>query len=288
MARLWALPDLTPEQRGWAGLWAGNANSRTARLHEAVDWYGRALAGVPDAELILRGRLLNAWAYALYVLGELEEGKVKVYEAINIFTQVGHSSGLAMAHSTAAALEYNAKDYALTLKHYQSAYHINKLLGDAEGIRIDLTNMAGIYLDLNEIDRAIELLNEGLELDILEPGAYSERLFFHHLYDVHLRKGNYAQSLRYLNEGITIADKHGILESSVEGRLYRIELLIRMHGDKLLGDSNVESYINEMLPFLMRLETVLQLKMYKLADSLGIFLISFRDQVAKHRSTSVL
>lgn len=39
---LWERDDLSAEQRGWAGLWAGNALSRTSRLEEATGWYENA------------------------------------------------------------------------------------------------------------------------------------------------------------------------------------------------------------------------------------------------------
>ena len=225
VARLWALPDLSAEQRGWAGLWAGNAESRTARLHEAVDWYGRALVGVPEGELILRGRLLNAWAYALYVLGELEEGQKKVQAAMEHFVQANYKKGQVMAHNTAGSLEYKADKYRLALQNYQSSYCLSQATGDLPSQCIALTNLCEISMKIGDIEQSLFYINSGLELISLSPDPYVECLFLENLSEIYAIKGQLDKVLSNVNKCIKVADSNGIAYWSAAARILKLKFL---------------------------------------------------------------
>ncbi|GGQ92894.1 transcriptional activator [Deinococcus ruber] len=223
---LWEQPDLTPEQRGWAGLWAGNANSRTARLTEAVDWYRRALDGVPEHELILRGRLLNAWAYALYVLGELDDGKEKVQEAMECFVAANYRKGQAMAHNTAGALAEKADDDEEAVSHYQQSYDCSQEIGDLQNQRLALSNLGGTYLKALQLEKALTAINSGLELIEILPDPYSECLFYEDLAEIYKLRNQYNRSLSTLDKGLQIADLYELNDWSAQGRVNKVRLLI--------------------------------------------------------------
>ncbi|ULH15872.1 hypothetical protein MF271_04340 [Deinococcus sp. KNUC1210] len=222
---LWEQSDLTPEQRGWAGLWAGNAHSRTAQLTEAVDWYRRALDGVPEHELILRGRLLNAWAYALYVLGELDDGKEKVQQAITAFRKSGFQTGLAMAFNTAGSLEHASNNYDSSIGFYTDSYEIFKTVGNYTQIRLTIINLCAVYIDKKDIENAMNKLNEGLEIESNPPDHYSSLLIYNKLSELYEMKHQWEKALSYLDLSIEIADEHNMAEWSTEGRIYRLKLL---------------------------------------------------------------
>ena len=224
---LWEHPDLTLEQRGWAGLWAGNANSRTARLIEAVDWYRRALEGVPENELILRGRLLNAWAYALYVLGELEEGREKVQHAMECFVAANYRKGQAMAHNTAGSLSYAIEDDEIALFHFKKSLDLSLDVGDLQNQRVALTNLGGIYLTLGNLDESLFFINKGLEILESLPDPYAERLFYEDLSTIYTLRGQINKAIHSLDISLNISDQYNLVDWSIQGRINKFLLLMR-------------------------------------------------------------
>ncbi|WP_425147534.1 ATP-binding protein [Deinococcus sp.] len=249
VAALWEQPGLTPEQRGWAGLWAGNANSRTARLHEAVDWYSRALAGVPEHELILRGRLLNAWAYALYVLGELEEGREKVQAAMDCFVQAHYRKGQAMAHNTAGALSEKALDEEESILQYNQSYERSKEIGDRQSQCLALSNLSGIYLKSMKLDKALFIINQGLELIDTLPDPYLECLFNEDLAEIYMLRRQYGKALSVLDMSLRVSDSHNLSDWSVQGRIDKLFLLDQMETRQVEKDIIINE-IRDRLPVL--------------------------------------
>ena len=260
---LWSRLDLSAEQRGWAGLWAGNVLSRTSRLEEAMGWYERALESVTQgllgsdararlgtdarARLELRGRLLNAWAFASCEAGLLELGQQKVALALEAFGAAQFRKGLAMAHNTAGSLEYACEHDEATAEHYRETYRISLEIGDLPSQRLALTSLSAVYLVLERFDDALEATNQGLELLEHAPDAYAESLFLERLFLIQQGRGRLEQALESLNRSIEIADREGFTVRSLDGRLQKLEFLHEHSGPN--GEiAALTSYLRAHLP----------------------------------------
>ncbi|AWN22459.1 hypothetical protein DKM44_03750 [Deinococcus irradiatisoli] len=232
---LWNAADATPEQRGWLGLWAGNAHSRTAQLAEAAGWYGRALQAAPAEAHELRGRLLNAWAYACYVRSDLAGGREKAAEAMACFEAAQHRKGQAMVHNTLGSLAYAAGEYAQAAAAYAEAYRHSLDIGDLPSQRLALTNLAGTHLTLGQPGEALEAVNRGLELLEDLPDPYAERLFYEDLFDIYTLRHQPDKALASLERSLALADQHGWADWSAEGRIKKLEVLLSAETGPLLG-----------------------------------------------------
>jgi len=254
---LWSRADLSGEQRGWAGLWAGNALSRTSQFEEAMRWYEQAANVAPEeslgsiacarlgsiacarlgsdararlgsdarARLELRGRIFNAWGFAACEAGLLELGQQKVALALEAFGAAHFRKGLAMAHNTAGSLEYALEHDEAAAEHYRETYRISLEIGDLPSQRLALTSLSAVYLVLEQLDDALEATNKGLELLEHSPDAYAESLFLERLFLIQQGRGRLKQALESLNRSIEIADREGFAVHSLDRRLQKLEFL---------------------------------------------------------------
>lgn len=259
--------DLTPEQRGWAGLWRGNAYSRMGRMTDAMQAYAQALeeqkkcaelwamgyeqtqADLPFLEL--RGRLQNAYAYAASECGELALAQEQVTGARLAFEQAGHRRGQAMALNTAGNVEHLLGNVAAGAEFYQRSYEIALEIGDKPSQKLALTNLAGSQITTQDFEGALESVNAALELLEDVPDAYSELLLLERLFHIHIQRQQNERALHTAQRWQKHADQHGFTRWSVDARLKQSELLLQMSGASEV--STINRLLDEAEPYLEQL-----------------------------------
>lgn len=229
--------NLSTEQRGWAGLWRGNAYSRMGRMSDAMQAYAQALTDLTDVDgsetpqaphqLELRGRLQNAYAYAASECGDLSLAQGQVAGAMQAFACAGHRRGQAMALNTAGNVEHLLGQHTSAAEFYQRSYEIALDIGDNNAQRLALNNLAGTFINLKQWDASLETVNKILELLEDVPDAYSEVLALERLYFIYLERQQAERALSTAQRWQQQADQHGFARWSVDARLRQSELLLQ-------------------------------------------------------------
>lgn len=243
---------LSAEQRGWALLWLGNAHNRQTHMQEAMRVYAQALEAAPDSAHELRGRVLNAWAYAATETKDLHVAQEKVRAALNAFKAGGFLRGQCMALNTAGTVEYLLANYSVSARHYQESFRRAQEIGDKTSQRLALTSLSGTYIHTGQLDEALETVNAALELLEETPDAYTEGFLLNRLVDLHLQRQQPERALRTAERWQRHADTHGFALWSADSRLTRAELLLHQ------PDQHLQPLLDDIPRFLDELDAALR------------------------------
>jgi DNA-binding SARP family transcriptional activator len=242
---LWLCQDTTDEQKGWAGLWAGNALSRTSRLEEAMAWYEHSLERVPEHASELRGRLYNAWAFAANEAGLFELGLQKVHLSFRYFEAIHDLQGLTMAYNTAGNLAFSAEEDQKAASYFEKSYELACSLHNTTLQRTTLVNMGAAYLVLGQDDRALEVTNRCLEILAEYPDKYSECLLHNRLYYIYKNRREMTKAQHQLELSIVLADQENFMNWRIEFRIRQLELLA---SNQIQLGQDLLRFIEEHLP----------------------------------------
>ena len=242
---LWLHQDASDEQKGWAGLWVGNALNRTSRLEEAMAWYKRALERVPEHSAELRGRLYNAWAFAANEAGLFELGLQKVHLSFGCFEAIHDLQGLTMAYNTAGNLAFSAEEDQKAVSYFEKSYEIACSLHHTTLQRTTLVNMGAAYLVLKQDDKALEVTNRCLEILTDYPDKYSECLLHNRLYYIYKNRHETRKAQHQLELSIVLADEENFMNWRIEFRIRQLEFLA---SDQTQLRQDVLTFVEEHLP----------------------------------------
>jgi DNA-binding SARP family transcriptional activator len=110
------------------------------------------------------GRVLQDLAYALRILGRLEEASIHQSEALAIWRQIGNPGPLAESLNNAGYDRLLIGDYDGALALYREALAAAEEIDDKRIQTGVLESMASVYRDRREFQRAIQIYDEVIEM----------------------------------------------------------------------------------------------------------------------------
>jgi predicted ATPase/DNA-binding CsgD family transcriptional regulator len=154
---------------------AGIASDPRAALAELKAIRGdtaaaRRLSKTVYADALSRDDVMNR-STALYVLtavalteGDYARAEICITEAITLSRQIGDRWFLAYSLNQQGHICRERGDYAGAQRHYEESYRIREAFGDPEGQAVALNHMSALALLQDEYERAIELLQNSLNI----------------------------------------------------------------------------------------------------------------------------
>ena len=156
-----AVPYHWGRYRGLADMWSNNAAMKTAHdeICRAVALY-RGLGNLPDL-----GCALTALAYALLMLGRVDEAEHAILEALNLLETAGWPRTLAAAYSAQLCIEATLERFDLAREAGEKAAQLCEMTGADRLANVVAVNRVELLIELGRLDEAVDVartLTQGL------------------------------------------------------------------------------------------------------------------------------
>jgi predicted ATPase len=193
---------------GWFWFTHGYLAEGDARLSSALD--------ASAANGRARARALTASGSLAARIGQVEEGRLRLEDAVAHWTELGDREQAAAAlEALGWLLVYDAGDDAAALAAFEDARSIRQELGDRAGETRALVGVCQVLVAFGEVERA-----EALAHELLERGSDDVRtrhFAIHFLADCSLIRGDCARAEERYRESLRAAlDLGDVIETSIE------------------------------------------------------------------------
>ena len=193
---------------GWFWFTRGYLTEGDARLRAAI-------AG-SEANGRARARALTASGYLAARIGLVDEGRLRLEEAVARWKELGDREQTATAlEALGWLLVYDAGDDAASLAAFEEARSIGHELGDRVGETRALVGVCQLLVALGQVERAEALSHELLER--ASDDLRTKHFAMHFLADCSLIRGDCAEAKERYGESLRAALELGdIIETSIE------------------------------------------------------------------------
>ncbi len=218
-----------------------------AKQYEAnSDLYNSALTlsdGIKIARKTDKSKLpelLMAYCRALTYLGDYSGALLNLEEAESL-APPGNESFRGRIMTAYGTIYFYQGNFSESLKYYQEALVCAENNGKSLGISIAQTNLACVYGEMKEYDKAIEMLTKSLAIQEEANDLHSACNSLYNIALCHMDMKNYDEGAVYLNRAMEIAksvNNKEILALCIQG-LARIQIIKNNfdEGERLLDES---------------------------------------------------
>ena len=139
-------------------------------LEEAIQKYGEQSEEV--------GTIYNNLCVAYLDLEQYDKSLECANKARIVSETLDDDAGLAIIYTNLGEVYFYMQDYSVALDHYKSSLKINQRLygKSSQAAILDEHMIADTYRELEEYDRALEVLDEVIDIDLRENGEMSNSL----------------------------------------------------------------------------------------------------------------
>ncbi len=187
----------------------------TSRYSEGILLYEKALKIMKDMGLSQSehyGTTLVNYATTYTMSGDIVKALNLYTEAAEIYAKVGLGGDyrLATLFNNMSCLCQDLEDYPQAKEYLEKSLYILKTLTDSETeIAITYSNLAGVYLAMNEIDEAKLTVKKSLDLFIAQSGDndvhYAGAVCT--LGEIYFKEGEYEKALALFKEGLRLTQR---------------------------------------------------------------------------------
>lgn len=163
--------------------------------------------------LYYRGRMFNLRGTARYYLAEYDEAKADWQRAIEIFDQIPEDEYMLdvrnrLAHSTSlmnlGVVSRMRGEYSDALEYYQRSLEIRKGTGYKEGVAACYINIAKVYVDNKNDQRALEYYLKADEILEAYPNKIYQAGLLNNIGLIYKRKGAIDSAKTYFNRSLDL------------------------------------------------------------------------------------
>ncbi len=130
-----------------------------------------------------------------------------IKQAQTIREKIGDRYGIAGCHNVRGLIFYLQKKYQESLAEHEKAKQIRLAIQHHEGEAASIFNMSLVYVDLNDIDKALTLLKEAIAIEEGIDNIYSISISYNHLASLLILKGRMNEAEQYLERSRVLAKK---------------------------------------------------------------------------------
>jgi tetratricopeptide (TPR) repeat protein len=196
---------------------------REGRFQDAIQWCDRGIEIVGGMDVDTAQR---AAAHAYYLLGYSHHRLGSTVQAsrhyqhsLDIYATLEDSPGMARAQNNLANLYFDQDDWERATEYYQQALATLERIGDLYGQAVIANNLGGILDNRGDLDSARATYQRSLDL-AQELGISGLVALLHsNLGHIYLRSRQWAQGLDYLRQSLAMFERIGFEEFLTE--LYR-------------------------------------------------------------------
>lgn len=214
----------------------GNAYYLMGCEEQILEKYGESLQHLQQAYLIFDAMKM----YKKLIKSTLKMGQnfsdkhdfassIKYYQkTLSLAKQYNFEEYQAYAYTSIGAIQgYELNDYQHSLENYSKGNAISKRLGMEENLQIAYLNMAGIYKKLNQLDKALKMLEDVL-IYFKKNGEdrFGEAVTIGKIGEIFYEQKKYLQAEQKIKESIALAQKQN---QSLKMRVENTDLLSKIY-----------------------------------------------------------
>jgi serine phosphatase RsbU (regulator of sigma subunit)/Tfp pilus assembly protein PilF len=139
------------------------------KYDEALKYSKNALPHLQKANI--KSQIANAYARIGNVFGDKEnpyqnsDSTLYYYKlSLDLFTEIGHQRGIGVIFNNIAGIYLNQNEPDKAIEYYKKAYVIRNKLGDQNGMAIILNNLGSTYKSIKQYQTALKYLNQSLDI----------------------------------------------------------------------------------------------------------------------------
>jgi tetratricopeptide (TPR) repeat protein len=215
------------------GLWSAlNILSSGQRKHDSAKSAVRLFASVDDARGVARaqGRL----AFALYQMGQLDEAKAMIEQALPALRACRDASNVARCLNTQATIAISGGKFGAARELFAQALAAYKALGDESGIANILGNTAELEFADGHPEQALSAAIEALEIRLRGKNATEIAILHNNIAAYRIALGDLAGAPDSAREGLRVA-RQARNEQSITVALQHLAALAGLGGDARRG-----------------------------------------------------
>jgi tetratricopeptide (TPR) repeat protein len=186
-------------------------------LAQAQEYYEAALARVNDLPLLAETSRVNyCLAYLFSSRNQLEEASRHARASLEISRKLNDHKGLADAHRVMSIIADQRGDVEADCAHCERSLELYRQVGDLPRIVVACNNVGDSYRLLGQMDRALERLNEGLEIARRIGGTRDEASLLQTMAELLLDQGNWQLAVEQSERAVTAAVESGVASRIIE------------------------------------------------------------------------
>lgn len=165
-----------------------------------------------------------------------------VIKSYKIFDNIDYDDGIAYCLVNLSEIFIQQKKYKKALDSLSSALRIRESLNDIRKIALTKRRMISLYIEKNELDSALILLNDIIDNDIIETNPNAKAIYLDALSKIHIKRKRYKDALKYRLEALdlykSLANKREEVKSlNLLGKIY-LGLKDYNNAENILNQSN--------------------------------------------------
>jgi tetratricopeptide (TPR) repeat protein len=183
---------------------------------EGAPWLELALAKAVDAPVHLRADALRRLAVFMDQQNQLDRAGELLQEALGYYQSLGDRKGEATTLNSLGVVSRSLHDFDSAERLYRESVEIRRQMDDPS-LSGTLSNLGILCLDRGEGDRALQLMEEVMELDRAKSDSWGIACTLNNLGNIYLEQGDCNRARRQLTEGIRSFQELGDLDGVAEG-----------------------------------------------------------------------
>ncbi|MFX1518392.1 MAG: tetratricopeptide repeat protein [Promethearchaeota archaeon] len=190
-------------------------------VHQALKKTERALEYLNEARKLddEKGKIgdMRIRVLIMNMIGDVYCNQGKYNDAVNMFEELYYLMVRANApfddtakllnKLTTICYEYLEPDDPRTLKFFEKAIELLKIMGKRRGARNMINNVAVLHYKNDELDKALEYYQQALELDEQFKDKRGKATRLRYIGLVYFKKENWEQALKYYNESLELSNE---------------------------------------------------------------------------------
>ncbi|MFZ6009699.1 MAG: tetratricopeptide repeat protein [Bacteroidota bacterium] len=153
------------------------------------------------------GRALSEVAWIYKNLGRYDLAMHYIERSFKVRNEIGDSHGLSNCYNIRGLIHYARKNYPEALRDFEKAISIRESINHFGGVTASTYNMALVYEDLGQLDRAYEYQVMGMEAEKKVGNTYGLGVSYNSLGSLCIKMGKTNEAFRYLQLAKEIGEK---------------------------------------------------------------------------------
>ena len=201
-------------------IWVNTTISDSLRFNAIKDYYYKNTYNKPEEVISLTeyhyqlakekgsvkqmGSALNERSYAYYIKGDLNTSTEVLQQSISLYKKINEPKNLAVIQSNIGSIYSEQKKYLKAFNSFNASLKIVKELKLKTSEARILIEIAEIYSRLDELDLAMEYLDESLTICVAKKISKDNQIgtIFLKKAEIYYKKKQYNQAIEYSNKAV--------------------------------------------------------------------------------------
>jgi tetratricopeptide (TPR) repeat protein len=200
----------------------GTVHHRWGEWELAESYYEEALAILGEGRSAGHARLYADWSMAAYHRGHAERAALLAREALMLAEEANDARALAQAHNMLGILESSFGHQGVARDHFTRSLSLAEALPDPGARVAALQNLAFVCWHDEEIEEALHLTREALDLCVAQGDRHREAALHNTLADLLHARGVREEATAHVRQAVTIYAEIGVDAGALRPEVWKL------------------------------------------------------------------